>query len=62
MATVEERLATLEARTEALPRVEAKVDDIAAWVNVQKGRESLGKYVIPMAALGIAIAAFLQGS
>lgn len=61
MATVEERLATLEARTEALPRLEAKVDDIAAWVNQQKGREALGKYVIPLGALAIAVASFVRG-
>lgn len=61
MATVEERLATVEVRTEAIPRMETKIDEIAAWVNIQKGRESLGKYVIPFLALAVAATALIRG-
>ena len=60
MASVEERLAVVEVRTEALPRLENKVDDIAAWVNQQKGREALGKYVLPLVSLAIAASAFVR--
>lgn len=61
MSTLEERVAVVEVRTEAIPRMEAKLDDIAAWVNQQKGREALGKYILPLVALAIAVASFIRG-
>lgn len=61
MKTMEERMAVVETRTEALPLMQSQISDIAAWVNQQKGREAVGKYIIPLAALAIAIASFVKG-
>lgn len=59
---MEERLAVVETRTEALPLMQTQISEIAAWVNQQKGREALGKYIIPLAALAIAIASFVKAA
>lgn len=61
MPSAEERLAVLETRTESLPKIETRVDEIWAWVNQQKGRDALGKYIFPGAAVLISIAAFIRG-
>lgn len=59
--SVEERLAVLETRTAAIPKIETRVDEIWSWVNQQKGRESLAKFTIPGAALLISLAAWFRG-
>ena len=59
--SVGERLAVLETRTAALPKMEERVDEIWAWVNQQKGREALGKFILPGAALLISITALIRG-
>ena len=59
--TLGERLAVVEEQVKALPRIEAQVADIWAYVNQQKGRDNLGKYIIPGAAMLVALAAFVRG-
>jgi len=59
--TVGERLATVEEQTSAIPHIEQRVDEIWAWVNQQKGKESLARYTLPGVALVFSILAFFRG-